>query len=86
MRADREKLRTIRGRSVLVTEIQALERLAQRTPRSDPSWAALQRRLGAGYLELEAAALQGGDDPRNREIATAAARRAVEAYTQLQGP
>ena len=49
-----------RARALLITEIQALERLFQATPKSAPDRPKLMRRLADGYVELSAAAARDG--------------------------
>jgi len=60
MSAGQRDLRTTRlqarGRALLITEIQGLERLYKRTQRQSPDRAQLVRRLAEGYVELESAA------------------------------
>ncbi len=85
MATDRQKLGAPRARTLLITELQGLERLYRTLPAAERP-PALVKRLAVTYLELEASALlgpDGGSDPRARKIAQAAAQKAVTYYSEL---
>lgn len=71
---------TPRSRALLVTEIQALERLLQATPSQAHDRPVLVHRLAEGYVELRYAAERDGADAH---LVQTSRQRAVELYALL---
>jgi hypothetical protein len=80
-----------RARSVLITELQGLERLNKRMAQSDPQRGGLLRRLAETYAELRAkSTLEAGesdiseaDREKLRRISSAAHHKALTFFRQL---
>ncbi|GMV19428.1 MAG: tetratricopeptide repeat protein [Polyangiaceae bacterium] len=70
-----------RARALLVTELQALERLHQATPKSSPDRPMLMRRLAEGYVELEYAAER---EPGGAKVVQAARKNALKYYLAVR--
>lgn len=79
-----------RARALLITELQALERLFQATPKAAPDRPKLMRRLADGYTELSAAAARDGqaaapgtDAVKMQKVEQAARVVAIKYYQTL---
>lgn len=70
-----------RPRALLVTELQALERLFQATPKSSPDRPTLMRRLAEGYVELEHAAER---EVGGAKVVQAARKNALKYYLAVR--
>lgn len=70
-----------RSRALLVTELQALERLYQATPKTSPDRVTIAHRLAEGYVELVYAAEK---EPDGKKIAAAARNQALKHYLTVR--
>lgn len=70
-----------RARALMVTELQALEKLFAATGKTSPDRPALMRRLAEGYIELGYSA---ANEPDGAKLADAARKKALQHYLALR--
>lgn len=72
-----------RARALLITELQALERLLAATPKSSKDRVLLLHRLAEGYVELEYT-VAGATDAQSVKLLAASRKQAISHYREIR--